>query len=778
MDAARTPPDSRIAALALVAGALLALAMPVPLPITVALAIVALAIACAVRSRRWRLAALAALGLGLASAHAGHALHGRIASTPPKHDDELVGRVASLPRAEPRRLVFDVEVEAARNRVLVGRTVRVAWYHERADLPPGVGAGERWRLPVRLRAPRGLRNPGAADAERHALADRLAAVGYVRGGVPVRLGPARGVQAWRERVSARIAASVGRDTARFVRALAIGDTRALTERDWRILRADGLTHLIAISGFHVGMVAGVAVLLVRATWWWLPMLARRLPARIAGAAVGFAAALAYAAAAGFSMPTLRTVLMIGIVACAQAGRRRPGVSHVLALAAIAIVLADPLALLGAGFWLSFAGVAWLAWCLPRDEGPPWRGLLRAQAVASLGLLPLGVLFFDQASLAGPVANLVAVPLWSLVVAPLAVAGVALDTLSPALADLSWSAAASAFELAWPAFERLEQTPFALVWIPESPAVALLLGLAGAGWLLMPRAVPGRALGAILLLPLLWPDTDRPQAGAAEVTAVDVGQGLAVLVRTRSHAVLYDAGPAVPDGFDAGERAVMPVLRARGVAVLDRLVVSHGDNDHAGGVEAVLAETDVREVLAPAGSGLADARPCRAGERWAYDGVRFEVLHPPMHFPYLANESSCVLRIATRHGVVLLTGDIGGVVERRLVDHDARALRADVVFAAHHGSRHSSDPRFVAATGARHVVFSTGHANRFRHPAREVEARWRDAGARTWDTAAAGALTIRLASGGIDVSGRRAERRRLWDAARIEARSGGLSYRGD
>jgi competence protein ComEC len=747
-------------------------------PLWTGLSIAVAAATAAVRIRRWRVAAVAVFAFGLASAQAALALDARIASVPAKHDDVLVGRVASLPRTEPRRAVFDVDVEQARDPVLPGRTVRIAWYYERDGIAPVVRAGERWRLAARLKSPRGLRNPGGADAERHALADRLAAVGYVRGVAPRRLASGRGLQAWRERMSARIDAGVGRESARFVRALAIGDTRALTERDWRVLRADGLTHLIAISGFHVGMVAGVVVLLVRGLWWGLPDLARRVPARIAGAGCGFVAAVAYAAAAGFSMPTIRTVLMIGVVALAQAGRRRASVSHVLAAAAAAVILVDPLALLGAGFWLSFAGVAWLAWCLPREEGPAVRGLIRAQAVASVGLLPLGVLFFDQASLAGPVANLVAVPLWSLVVAPLAVVGVALEAVSPTLADVAWNLAATAFDLAWPLFERLAETRFAPVWIPESAAVAVPLACIGAAWMLMPRGLPGRALGPVLMLPLLWPDAGRPPEGAAEITAIDVGQGLAVLVRTRSHALLYDAGPAIQDGFDAGERAVVPVLRARGVSTLDRLIVSHGDNDHAGGVDAVRAEVGIRQLLAPEGAGLADAETCRAGDHWERDGVRFEFLHPPRHFPYLANESSCVLRIATRHGVVLLTGDIGEVVERRLVAHDREALRADVVFAAHHGSRHSSDPVFVAATRARHVVFSAGHANRFRHPARVVEARWRATGARTWNTASSGALTIRLDPGGIRVGGRRAESRRLWDAARIEARRAGLSYRRD
>lgn len=778
MPAARMPLTGRLAALALLAGAGLALSLPVAAPAWMAVAVALCAIALGIRAHRLRLVGMVLAGFAMASLHAQHALDARLSSTPARQDDVVVGRVATLPRTEPTRVVFDLDIEEARA-VRAGRRVRVSWYYQEEDGPPLVRAGERWRLGLRLKAPRGLRNPGAADAERHAFADRLAATGYVRGDATRRLDGPRGLQAWRERVSARIGKAVPNDSSRFVRALALGDTRWLGERDWLLLRANGLTHLIAISGFHVGMVAGAAALLVRLAWWLLPGAGRRLPARVAAGLAGVAAAAAYAAAAGFSMPTVRTLVMIAAVALALLMRRALGVSQALALAAGVIVLVDPLALLGAGFWLSFAGVAWLAWCLPRERVGALRGLVLAQAVASLGLLPLTVFLFGQASVAGPFANLLAVPLWSLVVAPLAVFGVAVDALHPGLASFAWRTGAEAFDLAWPLFEAMGSSPLALRWIPEPSAWALPLACIGAAWLLLPRGAPARWLGVPLMLPLLWPASGRPAEGEAEVTAVDVGQGLAVLVRTRSHALLYDTGPAVPDGFDAGERAVVPVIRARAAATrLDRLILSHADNDHAGGLDAVRAEIPVAGLVAPEGAGVAGTAACLAGQAWTWDGVRFTVLHPAPHFPYLGNESSCVVRIDTAHGSVLLTGDIGEVIERRLVADQPQALRADVVFPGHHGSRHSSDPAFVAATGARHAIFSTGHGNRYGHPAAEVQARWRAAGAAISDTAQSGAVTVRLGHDGIGVRGQRETSPRLWDAARIAERSAGLSYRAE
>jgi len=771
MRAAGTPLITPAIALALLAGVCVVLAMPAVPPVLLASsALLAGAVAFAgLRSQRWAAALL--VGAGLAGLHAAHALSIQLPATPARQEVVVIGRIASLPRPEPRRTSFVFEVE--QGAPVAGRVLRLSWYADRGHPPPALHAGERWQLMVRLRAPRGLRNPGGSDAEMHAFADRIAATGYVRDGD--RLATASGLQGWRDVEASRVTHAIGGPGERFIRALALGDTRGLTDDDWTTLRADGLTHLIAISGFHVGMVASAFALIVRLLWWVLPALGRRMPARIAAALAGVAAAAGYAAASGFSLPTVRTLLMIAVVALAQLSRRAVAMPQVLAVACVAMLIVDPLAVLSAGFWLSFAGVAWLLWCMPRGGASMLRDLVRAQGVATVGLLPLTVLLFGQASLAGPLGNLVAVPWWSLVVAPLSVAGVALDALHPAAGAWAWRLAAWCFDLAWPGFERLAATPLSLWYLPEASPVAVLLALAGALWCLMPRGTPGRVLALLLWLPLLWPDRQLPAAGDVELTAIDVGQGLSVLVRTREHALLYDMGPAVPDGFDAGERAVVPVLRARGLARVDRMVVSHADLDHVGGLASVRREAPSDDLLAPAGAGVDGARPCLYGQEWEWDGVRFVFLHPTPGFPYLGNDSSCVLRIESRHGAALLTGDIGASIEAQLAASDPRAVHADVVVVAHHGSRHSSDASFVQATGAREAVFSTGHANRFHHPSIEVARRWAASGARLWNTADDGAVTLRLDAGGPHVATQRAASSRLWDAARRSGADAGLSY---
>lgn len=709
-------------------------------------------------------------GAGWAALHAGWALQAQLPPALERGEAVIAGNVVSLPEVESNRtrFRFRVDDDAAQPGAVRGRLLQLAWYDDFGSAQPGprlaVHAGSRWRFQVRLRAPRGLANPGGFDAERNALAQRISATGLIADGSGKQLAVPGGIDAWRERMAGRIDAAVGTSGSRYVRALAVGDTRALDDGDWHMLRATGLTHLIAISGFHVGMVAGFVALAASGAWWLLPWLGRCCPRSHAAAIAAVAGAAGYAAVAGFALPTVRTVLMVAVVALARLGRRPTRVAGSLALAALAVLGWDPLAMLTAGFWLSFAGVAWLVWCLP--ERMHWlRGFLSAQSVATVGLLPFTTILFDQASLAGPLANLVAIPWWSLVVVPLALLGTGLEAVLPGAGSWPWRVSAWCFESSWSGLSWLGGSRFALWWLPEARSMALPFALLGAVWLLLPRGIPGKGLAVLLWLPLLWPVRELPRYGEVELVLLDVGQGLSVLVRTRGHRLLYDAGPAVRDGFDAGERVVIPALHALGVSRLDAVVISHGDNDHAGGANAVRRSVPVMVWHAPPGIQPAmAARDCGAGLHWQWDGVHFQYLHPHAGFPYLRNESSCVLRIGSRHGAVLLAGDIGEVIEAGLVRRQRPSLRADVVLAPHHGSGGSSLPGFVAATQARLVLVSAGHGNRFGHPRPEVVERWRRAGAEVLATPESGAVRLWLGEQGLQVRERRPWRRRLWDAA--------------
>lgn len=547
------PVFGKAAAACFLLGICAALWAPVLLPLAICGLLTASGIALWWRGGKLRLVGAALAGIGWVGLHAGWTLAAQLPFAWEGREFSVTGRVVNLPEHELRRTRFQLLVDGEdANPRLRGRRLQLSWYDDFGASSAGprmqLYAGQRWQMQVRLRVPRGLSNPGGFDAERHALAQRVSATGLVRVPNEARLlGPPSGLVAWRQRMATRIAAQVPSASSRYVQALALGDTRGLTDEDWQLLRATGLTHLIAISGFHVGMVAVCGAWLIGGLWRLSPGLGRRCPRPQAAAAGAFIAALVYAAVAGFALPTVRTVLMVAVIVLARLWRRPVDVLGSLGLAALAVLLADPLSVLSAGFWLSFAGVAWLAWCL--QERTHWlRGFLSAQRVATLGLLPLSAMLFGQASAIGPLANLVAIPWWSLVVVPLAVLGTALEVAWSGGGALVWRASAWCFDLSWPLFEFLADSRFSLWWLPEPAWFALPLALLGALWMLLPSGVPAKSLALLLWLPLLMPWRELPAKGEFELVMMDVGQGLAVLIRTRHHTLLYDAGPAIRDGL--------------------------------------------------------------------------------------------------------------------------------------------------------------------------------------------------------------------------------------
>lgn len=735
-------------------------------PVGVALCLLVLGAAAWTLAGWPRLVGTFLAGLALAVMHGQSAMALRLPAELSGREWLIEGRVLGLPIVEADAVRFELRVTAGHGAAarLVGRKLRLGWYVHAPDTVPVIEPGSRWRLKVKLRRPRGLVNPGGFDFERRALEQRIAATGHVvDAGSASRLAPGYGLDAWRGELSARIREAVPDPSSRFVSALALGDTRALDDHDWQVLRATGLTHLIAISGFHVGLVAGFGVLLGRCLYRLLPALARRCPRPQGCALAALGLAAVYTALAGFALPTVRTLLMIAAVLLARLLRRPQAPSQALAFALIVVLVVDPLSVLAPGFWLSFLGVAWLMWCLP---GPStsglWRPYLQAQGIAVLGLLPASVWFFSQASLPGPLVNLVGIPWISLGVVPLCLAGLALAPVWAAAAAACWQAAAALMALLWRLLEWVAAWPAALAWLPEPTPAAIVLAMAGTFWLLLPRGVPGKGLALLLLLPMLWPRLDRPDHGEADLLLLDVGQGLALVVRTRNHVLLYDAGPAMPRGLDLGESVVVPALRARGLRRVHTLVLSHGDNDHAGGAAAVMAAFPPERVFAPEGWARTGMATCEAGQGWTWDGVSFRFLHPPRYFPYQRNESSCVLRIEAAGASVLLPGDIGRHVEARLAALPARQAAADVLLVPHHGSDTSSSLDLIAAVRPRLALLPVGHDNRFRLPKPVVLGRYARYGVVVHDTATSGAIGLRLgADGPGPVARLRQDRRRYW-----------------
>lgn len=679
----------------------------------------------------------------------------------------VTGEIASVAELAADHTNFDFALLEAPPPIANLRTLRLAWY----QAPPAVHAGEHWRLRVRLRHAHGLRNPGDYDFEGKLFDAGIDATGYVVG---CECNVLIDTAVWRAPIL-RAREGVARAIARALPAspyvgilqdLAVGVDAQVPRAQWQVFAATGTSHLMAISGFHVAGVALLAMWLVRSLWRFIGV--RSVARADIESIVGLVCAIAYALLAGFSVPTQRTLVTLTVVLGARVMRRATSIWDLLGLALIAVLLLDPLATLGAGFWLSFGTVAGILYALEGRLGArsEWRDLLPAQAAATLCLLPLTLTIFGTISLLGPLVNLIAIPFFGLVLVPAILIGVALLALPPPLAEHWFQWIDHLVALCWPAFAGLAASPLALVHVAHRPFWTLALLTLAVLWMTAPWPWVVRALGVALALPALLWRADAVPAGAFEVTVLDVGQGLAVLVSTRNHALLFDTGPAARSGRAAAEFSVVPYLAWRGRRDLDAIVLSHSDRDHVGGLETVMAAAAVERLYVGGDLRGSRARSCLAGDRWEWDQVSFHFLYPPPvgagAKPLSDNNGSCVLEVSASGAAALLTGDIEAAAEKALLDLGL-VHRMDVVVVPHHGSRSSSSAEFVAALAPRWAVVSAGYDNRWNFPRPEVIARWQAAGAATLSTARSGAVTFRLGLGGqpLEPEEYRDEARRFW-----------------
>ena len=644
----------------------------------------------------------------------------------------LVARIRSADNASGGRLRLVVEVtgdEQPHCIDLTGRTLRLNWHR-----PPAVQPGETWRLAAEVRVPWGFRNPGGFDYERWLMANGVHGTGYVRRGE--RLGPAD--PALLERVHRAIAEQVQRFRNRpHLLALATGDGSHLGDEHWSLLRRTGTVHLLVVSGLHVGLVAVFGLVVGRGIGRLVPAWLARMPLGRVAALVSLGAVVGFVWLSGAGIPAVRAGVMAGCGVLAFAAGRAAASVRWLALAAIAVLIVQPLAPLSTGFWLSFGAVALLlAGLSNRVPAYGWLpGLARAQFLMMLGMTPLVAFFAGEAAPVAALANLYAVPWVSVVVVPLVLTALAASVLLPPLAELCWTGADAALSsllgyLQWLDGAGVRRLPIGLEQLAAS-LLALGCLVRTGNWRGILACLPLYAAGLVVL-------EQRPPHGEVRVLSLDVGQGSAILIDTSRHRLLYDAGARYASGFDLGEAVVLPAIAATGRQRLDRVIVSHGDTDHAGGARAVLDGVPVESLVADV-PGLG-GRPCIRGERWTWDGVHFAILHPPESFGQTGNDASCVLAVTARSGRALLPGDIERRAERLL---GAQGLEpVDLLFAPHHGSNTSSTGRFVAALSPRIAVMMAGFGNRYGHPHPAVVSRYRQAGADVRITGRDGALTWR------------------------------------
>ena len=753
-----------------------------------------------------RAALLAAFACGLGFLHAAWQAEQRLAVSLPDEwqgrDIEVVGVVAELPRSQERgqRFRFDVE-QILTPQAVVPPRVYLSTYLDRKAEPLDLKAGERWQLTLRLKQPHGSSNPHGFDFELWALENNIRAVGYVHNkGNNIRLehmadGFGYRIESWRETVRDKFTATLGdAPYAGVLSALAIGDQNSITSAQWQVFTRTGVNHLMSISGLHITMLASLGFALTYWLWRRSTWLTLRVPARKAAAAVAMLVACGYALLSGFGVPAQRTVYMVGAVAVALWLNRNFSLGQILAIALLGVLVPDPWAVMSPGFWLSFGAVALILYVSAYRLGSSISGTaerskplvyasravmeyLNVQWAMTIGLVPLLLALFHQMSLVSPIANAFAIPLVSLIVVPLTLLGAALPLDAP-LWLAHWVMGGVMLALEW-----LNALPQA-VWVQHVPPPwTVAAGMLGALIILLPRGFPARWLGVLLLLPMFLNRPEPPAPGSVKLVIFDVGQGLAVAVQTRNHALLYDTGPDFNGENDSGNRILVPTMRALGITELDGLILTHDDIDHTGGAASVMQAMPIDWVASSLsaehpllqnsyprslrGEGPRErvSRPCLDGDNWEWDGIQFEFLHPAAGEFASAkvrdNDLGCVLRISAGERHILLTADIEKNTEHRLLKVHADKLAANLLVVPHHGSKSSSTNEFVAAITPDYAVFTVGYRNRFGHPKQEVLQRYADSGAELLRSDQDGAILIEMNASGLSVERYRRTHRHYW-----------------
>jgi competence protein ComEC len=684
-------------------------------------------------------------------------------------------RIIDFPRTRGGSVSFLAEPVDDRR---IPQRIRLSWFQP----PEAPDIGDVWELELRLKRPRGTSNPGIFDYETWLFQQRIGATGYIVNGRRNQLlqtDAAGSLARLRKRLTTRLTrVADDSETAAVIAAITVGARHLITDEQWTRYARSGTSHLMAISGLHVGLAATAAYLLAL-----LGSMLVRWPGNHTRIAlfISLFVATAYALLSGFAVPAQRSILMLCLLVLVLLRAREPSPFTILAAACALVVIGNPLSTLTAGFKLSFGAVVLLLWLARRRNRTGGvsvimrvTGVVTQLAIMQLfllaGLMPLTVTIFHRIAIVAPAINMAAVPLFSFVTVPFSLIGLLLDGPLAELGDLALRVAASSVQLIEYLIRLSLRLPYSDINTADiAGAGTIILGLVLA-WVLLPQGWPGRHVTWLAACAVLGYRIEVPPDGCFDTTVLDVGQGLAIVVRTREKTLLYDTGATWPGGASMAERVVLPYLSGQGIDRIDRVVVSHSDIDHAGGLTDMLAGTSVGDVISgeATDTSAAGTRRCHRGDNWHWNGVGFRILHPLPGDALEGNDASCVLAIEAGAARLLITGDIEAGVERSLLQSDSN-VGSDVVVVPHHGSRTSSSPRFVATVEPHVALISAGYRNRWDLPRPDVVRRWRDVGAEVLTTAVEGAIGVRLCDGGgiIDLDRHRNRIRRVWHEVRVD-----------
>ena len=660
----------------------------------------------------------------------------------------IQGIIYSVPEKKFHGVKFEFKVDRFKSKKIKS-TMLISWYSH----PPKLHIGERWEFSVKLKPPIGSHNPGGFDYSQFLLSQGISATGFVN--VPNVHNKLLGrddfyaLQVFREKIQKNISTAIHNQTlAAFVSALCVGLRDGLTESDWQVFQKTGTNHLVAIAGLHIGFVVATVYFLANKLCRLFPRLLLIIPAARFAEIIALLSALAYSALSGFAIPAQRASIMLFFLMMGSIFCRRISIWRRLFFSASIILILNPFDLFEASFCLSFMSICFLSWIMMGrlKTEKHWKSWIKMQVAILIGLLPVMLLFFQQASLVAFFTNAVAIPWIGFVILPMALFAVLLNLFYLHLVSqkLFWLTGKLLLPL-WKFLSFAAHLSFASWYHAISSPFLLIAGIMGAIFLLAPRKMPAKWVGCFGLLPLFFFHTATPKESDYWVTVIDVGQGLSVLVQTAHHVMLYDTGAHAPGGFDFGESVVAPYLRYRGIHTINRLEISHGDNDHSGGADAISKDFKVQSIFTSAPKLIAHfhAQYCAAGQSWTWDKVHFTTLNPVKNAPYQDNNSSCVIKISSQKNAMLLTGDIQKVTEAQLVYLYGAQLKSTVLLAPHHGSRTSSSQQFLSAVSPKIAVISAGKLNRYHLPSPLVLSRYQQNHIKVYNTANSGAIMIRF-----------------------------------
>lgn len=672
------------------------------------------------------------------------------------------GWIASIPEPAYRSTRFelaDVKLQHDGHTLPLQGRLQLSWYNA-----PALQAGQGWRISVRLRRPRGFRNPGSLDYERLLFIRQIAATGTVNTATNPELLPDKRypVTQLRQKIHEQLhTVLTSHSMLGILSALAIGERQAISQHQWQVLNATGTTHLMAISGLHIGLVAGLLYGLIFSLWSRITILLRYCPAPKATMLLAWIGACGYAALAGFALPTQRALLMLAVLTLAVLCTRLASACRVLALALISVLLYDPTASLSAGFWLSFGAVAVLTYLLFGRQGKFWPRAIVLQLGLSLALIPATLWFFQYATLIAPLANLIAIPWVSVMVVPFTLLGAVCSLFSDTLAWGLWQLAGQNMEVLWWLLGQFSQLDGLQFRLPAPPLWTLPFALFGMVLLLAPRGWPGRWLGLLLCLPLFTFEQSEPDSGTAWFTLLDVGNGLAAVVRTEQHVLVYDTGARLGADLDAGKAVIIPFLRQQGISKIDVLIVSHASAHHYGGVRSLQAAFPIQHILTgtPDQISLSNAQACEQGILWHWEGVSLKILHPPAKGYWRDQAASCVLLVETGGQRLLLMGDLEQPGLATIKPYLSDLGHIDILVPPHHGWRTLPEADWLAHLQPDYVLFASRYRNRYGYPRAATKQQY--PAAQLLNTAHSGAIQFVLGSKPLHAVEYRQQNLRYW-----------------